>query len=142
MSSVTINKEAVLDQYPQLREMPPNHAEIIMLTAIGMTPTTISEHVGVSRQTVYDVLKKYDVYGIIKQGMDLQKLFLAAQLGSVMVEAITALNSDENLRKIKSMPPSQIIDFASRAAQIIEKLNPRQIEVVKSESSIIKELKS
>lgn len=141
MSQITINKEAVLNQYPQLREMPLDHAEIIMLSAIGMTPTTVAERVEVSRQTVYDVLKKYDVYAIIKQGMDLQKLFIASQLGSIMVEAITALNSDENLKRVKSMPPLQMMEFVNKAAQIVEKLNPRPIEVVKSESSIIKELK-
>jgi len=64
-TSIQIDEVTLLRTYPQLKSLPKDHLQIVILTIAGMGPNAVAETVDVTRQTVWNVLQKYNIASII-----------------------------------------------------------------------------
>lgn len=138
-SSIVINEPVLLRMYPQLRELPNNHIQIVVLTIAGLSPTTISEIVGVTRPTVYNVLEKYNIKGIISDSIELQRMLLANSIGTLAVEALAALGQKKDA--FKAMSPTVLLAFIKDSLGLADAIRPKRTEAAKTPKELIQSLK-
>lgn len=137
---VNVDNAAIMETYPQLKEMPKKHAEIILLYAVGMKAKEIADHKGIARQSVYDVIGKYDVAKMIAQGMTLQKLMLASSLGIVMIHAMNQIRG--KVGEMSKMGLRDIVSLLQKLVEIQTVLNPPELpKHSETPSALIDELK-
>jgi hypothetical protein len=137
---VELDYMSIIDSYPQLRDMPPRDAQIVMLFAAGMTQAGIGQYLNISKSTVTAVLEKYDVSRVIRKSVELQRLLLANSIGSIMVSAITQVR--KKVDEFQKMPVAQIVSILKQCVEIQKSLQPS--EQVKSDDSkeLIERLRS
>lgn len=139
-SSIAINEPALLHLYPQLRNIPRDHLQIVVYTIAGLTPTAIADAVGVTRPTVYNVIEKYNIKSIINDSIGLQKMLLANSIGTMAVEAMAALALKKG--DLKSMSANQLIPFIKECLTLADAIRPKNLEPKKSADELISGLKT
>jgi len=96
------------------------HIEILVLAAAGISPTTIARECGVSRNTVYVVVEKYNLKDAIRDGIALQKVILGTAIGATMVDAISALRS--KVGDFSEMKPREIVGLIQMCADVMNRI--------------------
>lgn len=139
-SSIAINEPALLHLYPQLRNIPKDHLQIVVYTIAGLTPTAIAEAVSVTRPTVYNVIEKYNIKSIINDSIGLQRMLLSNSIGTMAVEAMAALALKKS--DLKSMTATQLIIFIKECLTLADSIRPKNIEPKKSADELISGLKA
>lgn len=114
------------EQYPELKDIPIRDAQIILLASAGIEKTTIAEAMDVSRQTVYDILGKYNITDLIKGGVNLQAMLTRAQIGTIMMEASAELMNKKH--ELKKMTAKQLLDVVQKCSQTIQGIKVEQNE--------------
>jgi DNA-binding XRE family transcriptional regulator len=107
-------------QFPELKDIPIREAQVILLCSAGIEKTTVAEAMDISRQTVYDILKRHKVMDMIKGGINLQSMLTRAQVGTIMVEAASELMNKRG--ELKKMNASQLLNVVSRCAATISQI--------------------
>ena len=138
-SILMVDQVALLERYPQLKEIPPHHMEIIIMTLAGFGAASIAERAKCSTRTIYNVLDKYDMRAIVEKGVEMQRLLLANQLGSMAVEAMMELkNKIPDLRK---MSPTALLNFITGAIELSDMVRPKFNAKKQAESDLVDQLK-
>lgn len=112
--------DLIPQQFPELKDIPLRDAQIILLASAGIEKTTIAEAFDVSRNTVYEVLKRHKVADMIRGGINLQSMLTRAQIGSVMSEAATELMNKRS--ELKKMNAKQLLDIVQKCAATISSI--------------------
>ena len=136
---VDIDVSSVIDNYPQLREMPARDAEIVIYYATGMTIVEIGNRVNLSRQTVYDTLKKYDITKVIRRGVEMQKLLLANSIGSIMVSAVQQIKTKH--KEMKDMSIHGLMNLIKVCSDVQKHLNPPERRDETTTDDLVQSLK-
>jgi predicted DNA-binding protein YlxM (UPF0122 family) len=120
-------------QFPELKDIPIKEAQVILLCSAGIEKTTVAEAMDISRQTVYDILKRHKVMDMIKGGINLQSMLTRAQVGTIMVEAAAELMNKRG--ELKKMNASQLLNVVSRCAATISQIKVTVDEPKQAEAS-------
>ena len=86
--TVDVDALALIENFPQLKDLPPQEAQIVMLYVAGMTPKAIGQYLDLSPQAVILVLNKHDFTKAMRRGLEMQKLLIANSIGAIMVSSI------------------------------------------------------
>ena len=136
---IDVDMIQALESFPQLKELPPAEAQIIVLYAAGMLPAGIASYLGLHINTVNTVLEKSKIAEIIAKGVEIQKLLLANQIGGIMVAALAELK--KKTREFKDMPVASLIKLIESCHAIQEKVKVKAIQT-NDEKAHIKQLSS
>ena len=136
---IDVDMIQALENFPQLKELPPVEAQIIVLYAAGMLPAGISSYLGLSPNTVNTVLEKSKIAEIISKGVEIQKMLLANQIGGIMVAALAEVK--KKTKEFKDMPVSSLMKLIESCHSIQEKVKFKPIQA-NDEKSHIKQLSS
>lgn len=124
----------IINEYPMLKEMPPQHAEVVLLYASGMTRAAVAAYLGLRESTVGNVLSKYDITKIIRKGVELQKLLLANSIGVIMIQAIADIRNKS--KDFKDMSVPTLMNLVRTCVEVQKGLTPPE----KSQRDDTKEL--
>lgn len=138
-TSIQIDEPTLLRTYPQLKALPKDHLQIVILTIAGMGPNAVSDTVGVTRQTVWNVLQKYNIAAIISDSMGLQRMLLANSLGSMAVDALAALTQKRD--ELKKMSASSLLEFINKCLTMSDTIRPKDSGERKSAKQLLEQLK-
>ena len=138
-NTVELDSFAVIDAYPQLRELPPKEAQVIMLFAAGMKPGQIASFLDIQPKTVDYIIGKHDITKVIRKGVEMQKLFLANSIGTVMMQAMAEIKKKSS--QFKDLPVSQLMSLIRNCAEIQKSLNPPEKEKVDETADLINALR-
>lgn len=136
--AIKIDEVALLKTYPPLKHIPKDHLQIVVLLLAGMNPTSIEEALDISRQTVYNVIKKYDVQQIIKDSLGIQRMLLANSLGTMAIEALSALV--QKREDLKRMTPQMLLSFIQTCLNLSDAIRPKEKIEQKTTEELIDDL--
>lgn len=98
------------------------HLMIIVLSAAGVSPTTVSREVGCSKQTVYNVLERYSLTEAIRDGVALQKVIIGTAIGGIMIDALSCLR--DKVADFDKMKPRELIGIVQMCADVMNRIGP------------------
>lgn len=139
-SSIELDSFAVIDAYPQLREMPPKEAQVVMLYASGMNQQQIASFLEIGLPTVRGIIDKHDVTKIIRKGMEMQKLFLANSIGTVMISAIAEIK--KKTKDFKGMRVQELMSMIRSCVEVQKHLHPPEKEKVDNTAELLNALRA
>ncbi len=136
---IELDSRAVIEAYPQLRELPPSEAQVIMLYAAGMTQKQIAAFLDITQRTVEYVLSKHDITKIIRKGVEMQKLFLANSVGTVMMQAIAEIKKKTD--EFQKMPVAQLMNLIRSCVDVQKHLSPPEKEKTDDSADLLTALR-
>ena len=139
-STPSVMLASALQKYPQLKDMDPRHAAIVLLFAAGLPAPSIAEYCKCSRACVYKVVNQYKVSEDIHEGLELQKLILVSSLGSLAVQAAGNLHAKRD--EMNGMNLKQTLGVLTDVMKLIESLNITIEKPKKAEGSLVEDIQA
>lgn len=106
-----------IERYPELRAMDRQHAAIVLCVAAGMSIATVAKRFGISRSAVQYVVDQYKLSADLQDSIDLQKLVLVTNLGTLAVDIVGQIHTKRD--QLSQLPVTKLIDLLSRVLAVM-----------------------